>query len=120
MLDSITNEDLWHMADRAGLHYLMTVAVQVFGMHFQWWLERRFKWMPRVEGWWAYLVPALVAQTLIQLREPLDVAHGQLAVKAFTDYLSWMLGFGSSTYALYRLGPRLNYINLTIKRRRLR
>jgi hypothetical protein len=95
----------------------MAAGVQLLGLHVLWWLERK-GWTPKLPGWVNYFAPDILSFLLISMREPMDVAHGQLLVKVFTDWISWAAGFSVAAWALYRLEPRLREINQKIKRGR--
>ena len=83
-----------------------------------WLLERKVRWWPKLHGWWALILPALLSFMVISFREIFDVAAGGLLVKSVCDWLSWIAGLGVSVWALYRLTPLLNETLLEIDRLR--
>jgi len=107
-------EDFWHILDRAALHFFMSAGVQLIGLHGFWYLERK-GWMPPLKGWLNYILPAVLSFAIISMREPFDVAEGQLLIKVITDWISWLCGLAAAIYALYRIAPRLIAIHSSLK-----
>lgn len=99
--------DLGHIVERFMLHVLLSAGVLLVAMALCDWAERRWSWWPRLAGWWILVVPALASFALVSLREVWDVAHGQPAAKAVTDWISWILGLAAAIWGLYRLRRRL-------------
>jgi hypothetical protein len=102
--------EFWHIVDRSLLHFFMAAGVQLIGLHGFWYLERK-KLIPPIKGWLNYIIPAVLSFAIISMREPFDVAEGQLLIKVVTDWISWLCGLAAAIYALYRIAPRLDSIN---------
>jgi len=109
-----------HILERFVIHFLCSAAVLQLALAGFWYLERKFRWWPAPHGWWAYIVPALLSFIPISFREVWDVTHGQLGVKAVTDWISWILGLAVAIWAFYRLTNKLKAIQLEIQLRKVR
>ena len=74
--------------------------------------ERGVLW--RLRGHTYYVLPALIAVSLIALREPFDVAQGDPAIKSLIDGGSWVAGVGLAEWALWRLTGRLHQAQVVL------
>lgn len=95
--------ELLHILERGVIHFfssmsLLMLAFFGFRTAVRW---SRSAWLPT--AWRQQLIIAALAVFAVStLREAWDVGHGQTIMKAFADYLSWLLGCGVSAWGLYR------------------
>jgi hypothetical protein len=82
-----------HILERAILHIFLDAGFFLCFFIFIDWV-RRMRWMPSLKGWWAFIVPAIITLFVTYVREPFDVAGGQLTVKVVTDLISHTIGIG--------------------------
>ncbi len=96
--------ELGHILDRGIIHFFSSAGVLLCCFCVLRFVHRKKQW--------AWLPGEFRAQLLFAaicvfagsaLREAFDVAGGQSLAKAVTDYLSWFLGCGVSTWGLWRL-----------------
>lgn len=96
---------MWHVLERALIHFVAaTFLVLASWYALRFWLRSNGK----VHRWVSpdpqhlLVTSALCVFALSTLREPIDVAMGQSAVKAITDFISWIAGAGCGAWGLYR------------------
>ncbi len=114
----LSREVTKHTFDRAVIHFFSSAGVYLLGLWGFWLLERKVSWWPELRGWWEFILPALLSFAGISLREVFDVAAGGALVKSVCDWLSWLLGLGTSVWAVYRLSPRLLGVRAEIAKAR--
>lgn len=99
-----------HIVERFIIHFVgATFALLAFFFALRYWLRRNRKVA-------AFLSPdinhllvtsALLVFALFTLREPFDVASGQVWYKAIFDQISWFAGAAVSAFGLYRFRKEL-------------
>jgi ABC-type Mn2+/Zn2+ transport system permease subunit len=92
-----------YIFERFVIHFVSACSLVLMAFFFIAWLARRYRieWIPgSLESRLA--VSAGIVCLLSTYREAYDVAHGQILFKAFTDYVSWLLGCGCAAWGLYR------------------
>lgn len=93
-------ELLGEILNRGAIHFFASMSLVTATYFFVLFLLRRYK---QYEQLMALVLAAALVFAGSTLREAYDVYQGQPLVKAFTDYLSWLLGCGVSVWAIYRL-----------------
>lgn len=93
-----------HIIERFIIHLFSAMGLVVGTFFAIQSLHRRYAkgWLPSNVGGRLLLAGFLVFG-LTATREAVDVARGQVLVKAFTDYASWAIGLGLGIWATYRL-----------------
>ena len=92
-----------HILERAVIHFFSATALVMLAFFVLRTIRRHWakKWLP--DNWQALLTTAAVTVFAFStMREAYDVFSGQALSKAFTDYLSWLLGCGIGAWGLYR------------------
>ena len=69
------------------------------------------------QGWMALIWPAVISFIFISFREIFDVSAGGAVIKSICDWISWIVGLGTSVYEAYNTAPRIAEINQVIKTR---
>ena len=105
-------DELPHILYRGQLHYFYAIGLVIFVFFGLRSLLRRIRrsekyskymeWLPTSHGSTLLYADFLIIIVAMS-REPLDVSHGQWVFKAYTDYLSWMLGLVTGNLLAYRL-----------------
>lgn len=94
-----------HILERFLIHFVAStfVTLAVFYL-LRYWGMRNCKVGQFISGRKSHLLvtAALIVFALAPLREPFDIAAGQVWYKAVTDQISWMLGAAVSAWGLYR------------------
>ena len=96
--------ELWHILDRAMIHFFSSFGVYLlayFGLRFAY---RKLPW------WKTWIGPvhkyriAIVIWCIfwLGLWEGANVLSGQSTVKLYTDYASWLVGLVTAALASYR------------------
>lgn len=95
--------ELLHIIDRFVIHFTAATSL-VLGLAVIFrtaYVRTKSRWLPKsMHTTLVYAALTLFAAST--LREAVDVARGQLLVKAFTDYASWLLCAGFGSWGLYR------------------
>ncbi len=94
--------DFLHILDRFAIHFVSATALVLCAATALRVAAKRWsQWLPA--DWRHRLVIAgLTVFAISTMREAWDVAHGQLLIKAFVDYASWVCGCGFGVWGLYR------------------
>lgn len=95
--------DFLHVLDRFIVHFFSASSLVMLTFFALRTLDRRIRseWLP--DDWKPLLgLAAVTVFAVASLREAWDVAQGQALGKALTDYASWLLGCGVSTWGLAR------------------
>jgi len=95
--------------ERYVLHIFEAAAVYLLAVAIFYWIVRKLGWR-RMQGWWALVAPAVLAFLPISFREVFDVYNGDPIYKSFSDWSSWMVGFGLCIWGIYRLTPLFDEI----------
>ena len=119
MIDLRPEVTLFYVLERYALHILEATAIYLIAVAGFYWIMRKLGWR-RMQGWWALIAPAVLAFIPISFREVFDVYHGDPIYKSFTDWSSWMVGFGLAIWGIYRLTPLFDEILREIKMNRSR
>ena len=94
-----------HVAERTLLH--VTVAPFVFAAGLAVWHELRWRGrLPRCRGLLLAAIPISLAMLVVAVREPLDTAAGNAALKSIIDIGSWLVGFALAVVGLARYAGR--------------
>jgi len=97
-------ELLRQIIDRAVIHIYASAGVVLMTLITLRWYCRKWPtpWLPQLFQT-QVLIAALLVFAFSALREAWDVSQGQPVIKAFTDYASWFIGCGLSSWGLYRI-----------------
>jgi hypothetical protein len=92
-----------NIIERFVIHFFCSCGIVLIVYFLISFIDRKYKitWIPD-DLQPRLLLSAVLVFAFSTLREAYDVSHGQLLAKAFTDYLSWLLGVGVSVFGLYR------------------
>lgn len=102
---------------RYALHVFLSASIYLLTFRVFYWIIGKLHW-ERMRGWWALIAPAIFIYVFIVGREVYDVAHGDPIWKSFTDWSSWLVGFGLVIWGIYRLTPLFMEILCEIDSRR--
>ena len=92
-----------HILDRFLIHFTAATSLGLMlAIGYRYAYKRtRSQWLPHsMPETLVYAGMTLFAVAI--LREAWDVGQGQSVIKAFCDYLSWLLGAGFGVWGLYR------------------
>lgn len=109
MIDLRPEVTVMYVFERYVLHIFEAAAVYLLAVAIFYWVVRKLGWR-RMQGWWALVAPAVLAFIPISFREVFDVYNGDPIYKSFSDWSSWMVGFGLAIWGIYRLTPLFNDI----------
>ena len=96
--------------ERFIIHFVSaTFALLAFFFALRYWLRRNAKVGQWISSRTTHLLvtSALLVFALFTLREPFDVAGGQVWYKAIFDQFSWFAGAAVSVFGLYRFRKEL-------------
>jgi hypothetical protein len=94
---------IWHILDRCAIHFASATSLVLMLA-----IAYRYAYRRTQSPWLPHSMPETLVYSGLTLfaastlREAWDVANGQSVLKAFTDYLSWLLGSGFGVWGLYR------------------
>lgn len=114
MIDLRPEVTIVYVFERYVLHIFEATAIYLIAVAAFYWMMRKLGWR-RMQGWWALIAPAVLAFIPISFREVFDVYNGDPIYKSFTDWSSWMVGFGLAIWGIYRLTPLFYEILIEIK-----
>lgn len=99
-----------HIFERFIIHFVAaTFALLAFFFALRYWTRRNTKSRIFISPDINHLLvtSALLVFALFTLREPFDVAGGQIWYKAIFDQVSWFAGAAVSAFGLYRFRKEL-------------
>ena len=91
-----------HILERAIIHIFAGTTVYLMAYIVLCWCIRKSVWTMRI-------VPALIAVGFIGWREPYDLANGQMLVKVYTDYASWVFSMALALFLLRRYEKEIKH-----------
>lgn len=94
-------ELFWHILDRGSIHFTASTTLVLMVAVLIRLRAKYSKWLPKSLTQ-TLVLSALIVFVVATLREAYDVSNGQPLIKAFTDYISWLLGTGVGAWGLYR------------------
>lgn len=95
---------MWHAIGRGIVHFFASAGIVMLGFFVLRYIQKVKKWPWLPAEFRAQIVFAAVCVFAgSALREAFDVAAGQSAWKALSDYISWALGVGVSAWGLWRV-----------------
>ncbi len=111
-----------HILEREIIHLFSSPGVYLITLLTSWYLKRKWAWWQDhfPQGWFAYIIPAIVPCSFIFLQEVHDLTKTppDPGYKSIIDATIWMSGLVLSVWGVYRMTPELHDIERFIAKRR--
>ena len=113
---------LGHILEREIIHLFSSPGVFLIALFASEFLRRKWGWWKYngPQGFFAYIVPAMISFIFISFREIHDVTkvNPDPVFKSVIDWIIWMVCLGGSIWGVYRMTPDLHIIERFIAKRR--
>ena len=111
-----------HILEREIIHLFSSPGVYLMMLLGSWYLKRKWEWWRYhcPQGWFAYIIPAIVPFAFIFLQEVHDLTKipPDPGYKSIIDATIWMTGLVISIIGVYRMTPELYAIERFIAEKR--